>query len=87
MENYEYYTSQTRAGGKVRPSNWIARVAILASTFDKGKRLQYNNALIPSEYNGISCLRVDRKALQRISPEMYACVMNIIDSLGAKKLD
>lgn len=87
MERYEYYISETRAGGTVRPRNWIDRVAILAASFDRSKRLRYNEALVPTTYRGKACLRIDKEMLHVEWPEMYDCVMNIIASLDAKKLD
>jgi len=84
MEKYEFYSGITNAGKKVRPSNWAERIALLASTFGKDKRLQYNNGLIPVLLDGQPCLRINEEVL---TPEIYAQVIVILKSLDAKKVN
>jgi hypothetical protein len=87
VEKYEYYSSETNAGGRVRPSNWMSRVAQLSSIFDKRKRLIYSDALLPVVRDNNICLRVNEEKLKTEFPGIYESVIAILIFLDAKRLD
>jgi len=84
--NYEFYSSVTNTGERVRPGNWMYRVAILASKFDNRKRLNYSDALVPMIYNEQRVLRIDKEALRNNFPEIYDNIIEMIAATGAKLL-
>jgi len=85
--NYEFYSSITNAGERVRPGNWMYRIAILASTFDNRKRLNYNITLVPSVYDGQLCLRIDKENLKTNFPGLYENIIEMLSNLDVKKID
>jgi len=87
VERYEYYSSETNAGGRVRPSNWMSRVAQLSSIFDKRKRLIYSDALIPVIKDNNVYLRVNEEKLKKEFPGIYESVIAILVFLDVKRLD
>jgi len=83
--SYEYYSGFTATGDKIRPSNWIERVAILTSTFNNN-RLVYNASLVPVIYNGQLCLRINHGLLKQTFPITYHTAIALLKELESNPI-
>ncbi len=82
---YIFYTGNTPSGDRIRPSNWMYRLADWTSTFEHS-RLVYNPALIPVIHNNIPCLRINKIALKHDFPELFDSIIQVIVSLEAASI-
>lgn len=70
---------KTSDGETFRPSDWHLRLACLGGTFDKSKRLQYNEHLMPTWIycEGVAGLLVNQ-ALEETDPILYTFIRDFV---------
>jgi len=72
-------TSQQENGKKLRPGDWIERIACALASFDENCRLRYSVSVQPCVIDGEKCLVVAR-GLEQTDPQGYEFVMEFARS-------
>jgi hypothetical protein len=72
-------TSLQEDGRKLRPGDWIERIACSLASFDESRRLHYSASVQPCVIDGEKCLVVAR-GLEQADPQAYEFVMEFARS-------
>jgi hypothetical protein len=72
-------TSLQEDGRKLRPGDWIERIACALASFDENCRLRYSASVQPCIIDGEKCLVVAR-GLEQTNPQGYEFVMEFARS-------
>ena len=72
-------TSLQEDGRKLRPGDWVERIACALASFDENRRLHYSESVQPCVINGEKCLVVAR-GLEQVDPQAYEFVMEFARS-------
>lgn len=78
MDRY-VITSLQEDGKKLRPGDWVERIAGALASFDESRRLRYSVSVQPCVINGEKCLVVAR-GLEQADPPAYKFVMEFARS-------
>lgn len=74
-EDYLIISGVQEDGKKLRPTDWIERIASALATFDENNRLHYSECVHPCVIDGEKCLVVAR-GLEAVNPAGYRFVMD-----------
>ena len=77
--DYFVITSFQEDGKKLRPGDWIERIASSLASIDANRRLRYSASVQPCIIEGEKCLVVAR-GLEESNPQAYEFIMQFAKS-------
>lgn len=85
MKNRLIVQGENINGNKLRPSDWVERLASCFASYSDNRRLQYHSGLFPVVMNNNKCLSIDL-SLEDSHPDIWSFVMGFVLSNSLKTL-